>query len=320
MFREFVMRKFVLPVVAVLVGIFAIALTAAPASAQATRTYVSGVGDDANPCSRTAPCKTFAGAISKTAAKGEIDCLDPGGFGTLTITKAITLDCGYGQVGSILASPSVFGINVNAGASDVVIIRNLNINGAGGTTGISFNTGGSLIVQRCSIFGFAGNGVLVASTNNSKTVIADTHFTNNATGTGNAAVLVRPTAGAAASVSINNSYMENQINGVFVDGSGGGGAMHVQVRDSVITSSTNNGVTVSGASASAEVINSLISYSVNTGASVGAGTLKIGGNAITDNVLGVSSGVLSYKNNMISDNTTDGTPVSAVPGYSGTGQ
>jgi hypothetical protein len=314
------MRKFVLPVVAVLVGMFAIMLNASPASAQATRTWISGVGDDANPCSRTAPCKTFAGAISKTSAGGEIDCLDPGGFGALTITKAITLDCGFGQVGSVLVS-GTNGLNINAGATDIVIIRNLEINGIGtGLTGISFNTGGSLIVQRVGIFGFVNNGVLVASTNNSKTVIADTHFTNNATATGNAAVLIRPTAGAAASVTINNSYMENQINGVFVDGSGGGGNMHAQVRDSVITASSNNGVTVSGSTASAEVINSLISYSVNTGASVGAGSLKIGLNTITDNVLGVSSGVLSYKNNMISDNTTDGTPVSAVPGYSGTGQ
>src|SRR5438477_3797204 len=49
------------------------------AFAQATRTWVSGVGDDVNPCSRTAPCKTFAGAISKTAGGGEIDVLDPGG-------------------------------------------------------------------------------------------------------------------------------------------------------------------------------------------------------------------------------------------------
>ena len=64
---------------------------AAGAQAQATRTWVSGVGDDVNPCSRTAPCKTFAGAISKTANGGEIDCLDPGGYGTLTITKSITV-------------------------------------------------------------------------------------------------------------------------------------------------------------------------------------------------------------------------------------
>ena len=87
------------------------ALTGA-AHAQATRTWVSGVGDDANPCSRTAPCKTFAGAISKTAAGGEIDVLDPGGFGTVTITKAITIDGGNGVVASILAS-GTNGVNIN---------------------------------------------------------------------------------------------------------------------------------------------------------------------------------------------------------------
>jgi len=80
------------------------AIPIAPVQAQATRTWVSGVGDDANPCSRIAPCKTFAGAISKTLAGGEIDCLDPGGFGAVTITKSITIDCGAGQVGSILAA------------------------------------------------------------------------------------------------------------------------------------------------------------------------------------------------------------------------
>src|SRR5437016_460967 len=88
-------------------------LQTTPVQAQATRTWVSGVGDDANPCTRTAPCKTFAGAISKTAPGGQIDCLDPGGFGALTITKAITIDC-TGTFGSVLVS-GTNGINVNAG-------------------------------------------------------------------------------------------------------------------------------------------------------------------------------------------------------------
>src|SRR5262245_3518643 len=86
------------------------------AHAQATRTWVSGVGDDVNPCSRTAPCKTFAGAISKTAAGGEINCLDPGGFGAVTITKSITIDCVH-TVGGVLAS-LVSGIIVNASMTD----------------------------------------------------------------------------------------------------------------------------------------------------------------------------------------------------------
>jgi hypothetical protein len=94
--------------------------------AQASRTWVSGVGDDVNPCSRAAPCKTFAGAISKTAAGGEIDCLDPGGFGAVTITKSITLDCDPGTGGASILSSSVNGIIVSANAAtDVIILRNL---------------------------------------------------------------------------------------------------------------------------------------------------------------------------------------------------
>src|SRR5882757_1656715 len=124
---------------------FTILMLAAVASSiaqgQATRTWVSGVGDDANPCSRTAPCKTFAGAISKTAAGGEIDALDPGGFGAVTIGKAITIDGGGGQVASVLVS-GTNGIVVSAGANDVVILRNLRINGIGtGLNGVQFLAG-----------------------------------------------------------------------------------------------------------------------------------------------------------------------------------
>src|SRR5580693_2238323 len=88
--------------------LLAVLLFAAPASAQATRTWVSGVGDDANPCSRTAPCKTFAGAISKTSAGGEINCLDPGGFGALTITQAITISCEAGTAGVLVSGTNGF--------------------------------------------------------------------------------------------------------------------------------------------------------------------------------------------------------------------
>src|SRR5437763_13398739 len=114
------------PLLSVL-GCLVALLYAAPAQAQ-TRTWVSGVGNDANPCSRTAPCKTFAGAISKTAAGGEIDALDPGGFGAVTITKAITIDGAAGQAGGILASLTT-GVIVNAPGA-IVTLRNIQINGA----------------------------------------------------------------------------------------------------------------------------------------------------------------------------------------------
>ena len=91
---------------------------------------ISGVGDDANPCSRTAPCKTWAGAISKTATSGEIDALDPGGFGAVTLTKSITLDGGPGVASILVAGTN--GININAPSGAAVIIRNIAIQGTGG--------------------------------------------------------------------------------------------------------------------------------------------------------------------------------------------
>ena len=133
------------------------------ANAQATRTWVSGVGDDANPCSRTAPCKTFAGAISKTAAGGEINALDPGGFGAVTITKAITIDGGGGQVASVLVA-GTNGIVVSAPATAIVTLRNLRINGlagtpTGGLNGVQFLSGLALHIENCTIFGFTQNGI-----------------------------------------------------------------------------------------------------------------------------------------------------------------
>src|ERR1051326_1052735 len=125
--RRLQMNKFRFTINAVAIAIFTLAF-ASLAQAQASRPWGSGVGDDANPCSRTAPCKTFAGAISKTAAGGEIDALDPGGFGAVTITKAITIDGGGGQVASVLVS-GTNGIVVQAGPTDVVILRNLQLNG-----------------------------------------------------------------------------------------------------------------------------------------------------------------------------------------------
>src|SRR5919197_6626359 len=111
------MRKLMLPL-SMLVTMISIFLWSGTAQAQASRTWVSGVGDDANPCSRTAPCKTFAGAISKTAAGGEIDALDPAGYGVVTLTKSITIDGGGGVVAGILASGTQ-GVIVNAGSGDV---------------------------------------------------------------------------------------------------------------------------------------------------------------------------------------------------------
>ncbi len=138
-------------------------LTMGNASAQATRTWVSGVGDDVNPCSRTAPCKTFAGAIAKTASAGEISVLDPAGYGAVTITKPITIDGGGGQVAGVLASLTN-GVIVSNLSGDV-ILRNLTINGYGnGLSGVRFIGGGTLRLQNVMIDRFTGHCVDIQPT------------------------------------------------------------------------------------------------------------------------------------------------------------
>ena len=139
---------------------------ASPGHAQATRTWVSGVGDDVNPCSRTAPCKTFAGAISKTATGGEICALDSGGFGAVTITKSITID-GTPTLAGILAA-QVTGININItdskDAAKAVRIRGLSLNGAGtGIQGINVIAANKVTVEDTVIDGFVNNGINVAT-------------------------------------------------------------------------------------------------------------------------------------------------------------
>ena len=148
------MRRIAL--LAIAAGFLAPLLASAPASAQATRTWVSGVGDDANPCSRTAPCKTFAGAISKTATAGEINCLDPGGMGTVTITKSMTINC-HDVFGSILAS-GVPGITINAtAAGSRVILRNLQINGVQGGTAVAGTIGVRILAAAVGLHRGHGN-------------------------------------------------------------------------------------------------------------------------------------------------------------------
>jgi hypothetical protein len=160
------------------------------AQAQATRTWVSGVGDDVNPCSRTAPCKTFAGAISKTAKDGEISVLDPGGFGTVTITKSIYINGTHGAgYGSILASLTN-GVNVNiTDVNDIrktVRLRALDINGAStGNTGVSITSATEVHIEDTVIDGFiTGNatGVRVNATASCNVFINHTEIRNNTTG------------------------------------------------------------------------------------------------------------------------------------------
>src|SRR6516162_7202 len=163
----------------------------APAFGQATRTWVSGVGDDANPCSRTAPCKTFAGAISKTAPFGEINCLDPGGFGAVTIVKSIIISCEAGTAGVLVSGTN--GIVVSVGASDIVYLRGLDFEGVTlGLSGISFIGAGVLHVQHCLIRGFnsgSASGINFAANGSSELYVSDSVVADNGTGATGAGIL-----------------------------------------------------------------------------------------------------------------------------------
>src|SRR5690242_11810980 len=156
----------------------AVSLGGGSAQAQATRTWVSGVGDDANPCSRTAPCKTFAGAISKTATGGEINCLDPGGFGGVTITKSITIDCH--EVFASILNAGISGINIAASGGNVTI-RNININGAGtGIRGINITAANNVWIEDVAIFQQTQQGIADTRSTGGTLNITNTVVRNNA--------------------------------------------------------------------------------------------------------------------------------------------
>lgn len=191
-------------------------VTASPASAQATRTWVSGVGDDVNPCSRTAPCKTFAGAISKTVAGGQISVLDPGGFGSVTITKSISI-VGNGVDASILAG-STNGITINVAATGVVNISGIEIAGASkspkpGLSGIKVIGAGQVNISNCHIHDFATAGVEISTpVIPTRVSIADSRIVDTTIGVS----IVAPSL--AGTVAMTRSTVANVTSGVKADG------------------------------------------------------------------------------------------------------
>lgn len=157
------------------------AITAPSAFAQATRTWVSGVGDDGNPCSRTAPCKTFAGAISKTADAGQINILDPGGYGAVTITKPITLDgAAAGTAGVLVSGTNGIIINIAPGnANATVVLRNLSIEGLGQSpSGVQVRQASRVVIENTQIQGFQ-TGIEVQSGAKAQILVQRSDIVNN---------------------------------------------------------------------------------------------------------------------------------------------
>ena len=269
-------------------------LCAVPAHAQATRTWVSGVGDDANPCSRTAPCKTFAGAMLNTAAGGEIDALDPGGFGAVTITKSITLDGGGGQVASILVSGTA-GITVAAGATDIVTIRNVQLqgilgNGTGtpGTFGIQFTSGAMLAINNCKIDGFGQSGIVASTSANAILNVTNTIITN-----GNVGIDLVPSGGA-----VNGSIDHTTIKKMSGSGiTAVSGSVFFTVTNSMIVNAATYGV-YAGSGAVLEIDSSSVTNS-NTAFGTAGGTIRISRNNIYDNNtnFSISGGTIATSGN-----------------------
>jgi hypothetical protein len=274
------------------------------AQAQATRTWVSGVGDDANPCSRTAPCKTFAGAISKTAAGGEISVLDPGGYGAVTITKAITIN-GEGTLAGIL-SALVNGIVVNAGANDVVVIRNISINGAGtGLNGIRYLAGKHLIVENCWINSVTTHGIDVSLAAAGRLSVRDTQISK----CGQTGVRITTTAGVVTSSLDNVRIQECAIGYHHLSGNG-------TISRSVISHVTNEALVAQN---SGSVINAESTVLANSGTGVssfpGGATVRISNCDIFNNTTGISAlggAVVSFGNNRNAGNGTPGAPTQTV--------
>jgi len=284
------------------------------ANAQATRTWVSGVGDDANPCSRTAPCKTFAGAISKTAASGEISVLDPGGFGVVTITKAITIN-GDGTLAGILNAGTT-GIIVNAGVNDVVYIRNVSINGAGtGLNGIRFLAGKALHVENCNIYGQGnntagnGHGILVnLSATGSGLFVKDTNIKTCAVDGVNVATSTGFVAGILEHVRV-----EGMPTGVVI-----GNNAFVSVRDSEINLSTSIGVSITGSGTPTGSFDNVMINNTPTAINVGAtGIMNLSSSTLENNTTAIVSAapqanLRSSGNNRLLGNTSDGATMTVV--------
>jgi Right handed beta helix region len=286
------MRRIAL--LALAIGFLAPFLASAPAHAQATRTWVSGVGDDANPCSRTAPCKTFAGAISKTAASGEIDCLDPGGFGGITITKAITLNCSA-TLGSILVA-GTNGITINAGASDKVVIRSIQLQGLGpggtpGLVGIKILQAGMVSIENCVVTQFGQQGILDGRTNaGGQLFVKDTTVSMN-TGSGISVAAAATTnavlshvhsvgnsfgvaAGIGNNVVVKKSVLDGNTSGGTVADSGG----QITIDDSSIS---GNAAGILATGSNIRVSNSDINF--NTGAAFSGSPVTYGNNRVLGN-------------------------------------
>jgi len=284
------------------------------AHGQAIRTWVSGVGDDINPCSRTAPCKTWAGAISKTFINGEIDALDPGSYGTVTITKSITLEgtegAGFGATTSSLVNGMTINIAVNANdPTRTVKLRNLSISGMGssgsvgtrtGLNGINLTTNGAanLYLERVVITDFTQNGININATSNTNVNLNQVTVRRCPTG------LKTTTTSGEVVVIVNNSHFGNNET-IGIDAVAN---TRMGIKNSVVSHSVT-GIRTSGSNSIINIDDAFVSYCTTALRASTGSTLNVSDTIIAQNSTGLdlNGGTInSFQGNSLFSNTTPG--------------
>jgi hypothetical protein len=297
------------PVSVALAAALVVVLPAISAQAQAPRTFVSAAGSDSNPCSFAAPCRHFQAAVNATSAGGEVDALDPAGYGPITVGQAITIE---GQGWSYIAPPANGnGITINA-VSGNVSIHGVSLNGVGitgTTTGIQFNSGDSLNIHDSVIRNFSSQGIAFFPNATSKLDVSNSLMINN----GDAGIYALPSGSGAVEIVLNRIAANgNSNNGIVIDGAASTGTVNVTVSESVASGNINTGIGAASASGHAPTTMMLFhSATANNGVGLLAqdanATIYIANSTVTGNAIGwatLPGGiVLSYGDNYIDGNS-----------------
>ena len=312
---------------AALATFLSLGLSATRAGAQATRTYVSQSGDDTQNCTRTAPCKTFAGTISKTATGGEINCLDAGGYGSFTITKSITVDCA-GTLGSTTASTST-GIVINPAAGSIVTVRNLTITGAPtafpGNFGVRISAPATVNLENVNINNFRAtspNGFGITINNTAGAVrlyVSGGVISNNGTATSGGAINIQPTMSGQALVYLHNVELTGNWRGINANTSATSTGNTLTMRGGTIFGSIDNAIDGTTGANALNILIDDVGIANNTRGVILAGagvTTLIGGSIVVQNGTAFSAAggavLQSYKDNQINLNSNNATPLAMV--------
>jgi len=306
------------------IGAILLLLPGTPARALNNQSFVSNTGSDTFSCADVAnACQTFAGALAKTAPGGQITVVNSGDYGLMLIGQSINVTNDGAGEASIRAGIS--GIAINAGVGDVISLRGLVVDGQGiSDYGILINTASAVHIQNCVIRNLQGSGfgygILFDPANSAQMFVSDTIVFNNGTTAATGGIVVRPFASGSATVVLDRVHLENNVEGIRVDGTNStGNGSHVVVRDSVVSGNAGNGihaVTLAGMAPAFLVVERSTSVN-NAGVGVLAdgprATMLLDGNVVSRNGVGISavnSGqLISYGNNKVNNNLgIDGTP------------